>query len=67
MRRDARADDAFDLKAATDTRLAYVITGLSDVDDMSKAGLTGLGNAAARSAPPTSRRSRWASTSRRTI
>jgi hypothetical protein len=40
---DARADDAFDLKAATDTRLAYVITGLPDVDDMSKAGLTGLG------------------------
>src|SRR4029079_8864185 len=26
--RDVRADDAFDLKAATDTRLAYVITGL---------------------------------------
>ncbi len=41
---DARADDAFDLKAATDTRLAYVVTGLGDVDDMSKAGLTGLGN-----------------------
>jgi hypothetical protein len=40
----ARADDAFDLKAATDTRLAYVVTGFSDVDDMSKAGLTGLGN-----------------------
>jgi hypothetical protein len=39
----ARADDAFDLKAANDTRLAYVITGLGDVDDMSKAGLTGLG------------------------
>jgi hypothetical protein len=41
---DARADDAFDLKAATDTRLAYVMTGLPDVDDVSKAGLTGLGN-----------------------
>ena len=40
----ARADDAYDLKAATDTRLAYVITGIQDVDDMSKAGLTGLGN-----------------------
>src|SRR5258708_29228177 len=40
----ARADDAFDLKAATDTRLAYVVTGFSDVDDMSKAGLSGLGN-----------------------
>src|SRR6185295_19885681 len=40
---EARADDAFDLKAATDTRLAYVATGLSDVDEMSRAGLTGLG------------------------
>jgi hypothetical protein len=40
----ARADDAYDLKAANDTRLAYVVTGLPDVDDMSKAGLTGLGN-----------------------
>jgi hypothetical protein len=39
----ARADDSFDLKAALDTRLAYVVTGLSDVDDMSKAGLEGLG------------------------
>ncbi|HUO03201.1 MAG TPA: DUF4159 domain-containing protein [Rhizomicrobium sp.] len=41
----AHADDAKDLKAALDTRLAYVITGLPDVDDMSKAGLTGLGQA----------------------
>ena len=40
----ARADDAFDMKAALDTRLAYVITGLPDVDAMSKAGLTGLGH-----------------------
>jgi hypothetical protein len=38
----ARADDAFDMKAALDTRLAYVITGLSDVDAMSEAGLKGL-------------------------
>jgi hypothetical protein len=38
----ARADDAFDMKAALDTRLAYVITGIADVDAMSKAGLTGL-------------------------
>ena len=45
---EARADDAFDMKAALDTRLAYVITGLSDVDAMSKAGLTGLGQALAR-------------------
>lgn len=42
---DARADDAFDQRAAIDTRLAYVTTGLSDVDEMSRAGLTGLGNA----------------------
>jgi hypothetical protein len=40
---DARADDAFDQKAALDTRLAYVITGISDVDAMSRAGLYGLG------------------------
>ena len=39
----ARADDAFDMKAALDTRLAYVITGVPEVDAMSKAGLTGLG------------------------
>jgi len=42
---DARADDAANMKAALDTRLAYVETGLSDVDAMSRAGLTGLGNA----------------------
>ena len=39
---DGRADDAFDLKAANETHLAYVETGLSDVDAMSKAGLSGL-------------------------
>lgn len=38
----ARAQD-FDTKAALDTRLAYVVTGIPDVDNMSKAGLTGLG------------------------
>jgi hypothetical protein len=38
----ARADDAMDLKAALDTRLAYVITGLPELDQVSKAGLTGL-------------------------
>ena len=38
----ARADDAFDMKAALDTRLAYVKTGLADVDNMSRAGLVGL-------------------------
>jgi hypothetical protein len=37
------ADDAFDMKAALDTRLAYVETGIPDVDAMSKAGLYGLG------------------------
>lgn len=39
----AHADAAFDMKAALDTRLAYVITGLPDVDAMSAAGLSGLG------------------------
>ena len=39
----ARADDAMNMKAALDTRLAYVITGLPDLDQVSKAGLTGLG------------------------
>ena len=43
----ARADEAFDLKAALDTRLAYVVTGVGDVDAMSKAGLVGLGQALA--------------------
>jgi hypothetical protein len=43
----ARADDAFAMKAALDTRLAYVVTGLTDVDAMSNAGLTGLGHALA--------------------
>jgi hypothetical protein len=41
----AQADDAFDMKAALDTRLAFVVTGLPDIDNMSRAGLTGLGNA----------------------
>jgi hypothetical protein len=39
----AHADDATNMKAALDTRLAYVKTGLSDVDSVSQAGLTGLG------------------------
>ncbi|HSZ73623.1 MAG TPA: DUF4159 domain-containing protein [Rhizomicrobium sp.] len=38
----ARADDSFDMKSALDTRLAYVMTGVSDVDAMSHAGLVGL-------------------------
>ncbi len=41
----ARADDAMNMKAALDTRLAYVKTGLDDVDTTSQAGLTGLGQA----------------------
>lgn len=39
----AEADAAFDMKAALDTRLAYVRTGLPDVDAISAAGLNGLG------------------------
>jgi hypothetical protein len=39
-----RADEATDMKAALDTRLAYVITGIPEVDATSKAGLTGLGD-----------------------
>jgi hypothetical protein len=39
----ARADDAMNMQAALDTRLAYVKTGLDDVDSVSRAGLTGLG------------------------
>jgi hypothetical protein len=39
----AHADDAFDMKAALDTQLAYVKTGLPDLDATSAAGLTGLG------------------------
>ncbi len=35
-------DDAFALKATTDTRLAYVRTGIPAVDEVSHAGLTGL-------------------------
>jgi hypothetical protein len=41
----ARADDATAMKAALDTRLAYVKTGLADVDATSQMGLTGLGMA----------------------
>ena len=45
LARPAHADDAQNMKAALDTRLAYVITGIPDLDATSKAGLTGLGNA----------------------
>jgi hypothetical protein len=40
---DARADDAMNQAAALDTRLAYVKTGVSELDNTSRAGLTGLG------------------------
>jgi len=39
----AHADEAMNMKAALETRLAYVKTGLPDVDSVSQAGLTGLG------------------------
>ena len=39
----AHADETTNMKAALDTRLAYVKTGLDDVDSTSLAGLTGLG------------------------
>jgi hypothetical protein len=41
--RGAHADDAANMQAALDTKLAYVVTGLPDVDETSRAGLTGLG------------------------
>lgn len=37
------AADAVNMASALDTRLAYVITGAPDADEMSKAGLWGLG------------------------
>ena len=43
--RPSHADDAANMASALDTRLAYVITGLPDVDAVSRAGLVGLNNA----------------------
>jgi Domain of unknown function (DUF4159)/Aerotolerance regulator N-terminal len=40
-RADSAADD-FAIKATTQTRLAYVVTGNADVDNIVKAGLSGL-------------------------
>ena len=40
---EARADDEMNQKAALDTRLAFVKTGLADLDSVSQAGMTGLG------------------------
>jgi hypothetical protein len=39
------ADDARNMASALDTRLAYVVTGLPEVDAVSRAGLAGLNNA----------------------
>jgi hypothetical protein len=38
----ADTDDEFAIKAVTQTRLAYVVTGNADVDSIVKAGLSGL-------------------------
>jgi len=40
---DARASEEQNMASALETRLAYVVTGAPDVDEMSKAGLFGLG------------------------
>ena len=40
--RGAHADDTAAMQAALDTKLAYVATGLPDVDDISRRGLAGL-------------------------
>ena len=39
---EARADDAFAMKASNEYRLAFVLTGDPEVDAMSRAGLKGL-------------------------
>jgi hypothetical protein len=39
---DARPDDAMSIEAISTTRLAYVITGVSGVDAVSRAGMQGL-------------------------
>lgn len=39
---DAKSDDAISIEAVSTTRLAYVITGVSSVDAVSRAGLQGL-------------------------
>jgi hypothetical protein len=41
----ARADDAFVVRATSELRLAYVRTGSDEVDNESRAGLLGLGDA----------------------
>jgi hypothetical protein len=44
----ARADDAFVVRATSQLRLAYVSTGSDEVDNESRAGLLGLGDALTR-------------------
>jgi Domain of unknown function (DUF4159)/Aerotolerance regulator N-terminal len=44
----ARADDAFVVRATSELRLAYVRTGSDEVDNDSRAGLRGLGDALTR-------------------
>jgi hypothetical protein len=44
----ARADDAFVVRATSELRLAYVRTGNDEVDNLSRAGLLGLGDALTR-------------------
>jgi len=41
----ARADEGMNFKGALDTRLAYVATGLPELDETSKAGLMGVNRA----------------------
>jgi hypothetical protein len=41
----ARADEGMNFKGALDTRLAYVVTGLPELDETSKAGLMGVNRA----------------------
>ena len=42
LAQDARPDDAEAIEAVSTTRLAYVVTGQSSVDSISRAGLAGL-------------------------
>jgi len=44
----AQSQDAFALAATEETRLAYVLTGQSDIDELSRAGLAGLSEILAR-------------------
>jgi hypothetical protein len=41
---EGASKDRFAVEASSATRLAYVVTGIHEVDDVSRAGLTGLSN-----------------------